>query len=156
MATVQTLQRCTTGPDIGISPALYRCISPNCLFRCPHSGTRQHTWATGVLVKHFDQRQSNKVDAHLLAPRSWPCRTPRRPPRGRRRRGWGRVQGRSPTATGACPGCSAIGTVDEGGPDRCDSMQDKSQATMVRPNAPASTCSLRQCAWWVRLKNSGQ
>ena len=58
MATVQTLQQCTTGPDIGISPALYRCISPNCLFRCPHSGTRQHTWATGLLVKHFDQKQS--------------------------------------------------------------------------------------------------
>ena len=57
MATVQTLQHCTTGPDIGISPALYRCISPNCLFRCPHSGTRQHTWATGVLVKHLDQKQ---------------------------------------------------------------------------------------------------
>ena len=58
MATVQTLRECTTGPDIGISPALYRCISPNCLFRCPHSGTRQHTWATGLLVKHFDQKQS--------------------------------------------------------------------------------------------------
>ena len=58
MATVQTLRKCTTGPDIGISPALYRCISPNCLFRCPHSGTRQHTWATGLLVKHFDQKQS--------------------------------------------------------------------------------------------------
>ena len=58
MATVQTLQQCTTGPDIGISPALYRCISPNCLFRCPHSGTRQHTWATGLLVKHFDLKQS--------------------------------------------------------------------------------------------------
>ena len=58
MATVQTLQQCTTGPDIGISPALYRCISPNCLFRCPHSGTRQHTWASGLLVKHLDQKQS--------------------------------------------------------------------------------------------------
>ena len=58
MATVQTLQQCTAGPDIGISPALYRCICPNCLFRCPHSGTRQHTWATGLLVKHFDQKQS--------------------------------------------------------------------------------------------------
>ena len=34
-------------------------------------------------------------------------------------------EGRSQTATGACPGCSTIGTVnDEGGPDGCDNMRD--------------------------------
>ena len=90
-------------------------------------------------------RQSNRVGAHLLAPCLWPCHTHRCPPRGRRRRGWGWRQGCSPTATGAC-------TVDEGGPDRCDSMRDISQVTLVRPNAPASLCSLRPCAWWVRFK----
>ena len=38
-------------PDIDILPPLY--ISRNCLFRCPHSASRQHTWGYWPFCQTF-------------------------------------------------------------------------------------------------------